>query len=117
MPLTLTQNTALKAFIEGDPSLSLFPATSNGAFLLAAELQNDSTAVVWRTSVLESEYTSDESGEGTNWDWSEYISRSVGEKAGYARMFSTGSINPSKENIRQGFADVFSGGAAGSIAQ
>ena len=119
MALTTEQLSALKVLIEANPTWMAYPHTSDGAFQIALDLQAvaNPAYVVWRTSVSEDEYTNDTSWKGTNWDWSEYISRSIGEKAGYERMFWSGSIDPSKANIRQGFVDVFSGGQADSVAQ
>ena len=108
--LTPAQQATLKTYIEANPTWMAYSHNSDGAFQIADDLQADSTFIVWRTNVSEMEFTNDESSEATNWNWSDYISRSVGEKAGYDRMFREGYVNPSKPNIRQGFVDVFSGG-------
>lgn len=68
-----------------------------------------STTYVWRTSVSEQEIVSEESPEGTFWDWTAYISRSDAERMTWERIFQGGTINPSLLNIRQGIADIFSG--------
>ena len=82
---------------------------------------------VWRSSVTQAEYVGDVSVDGTSWSWTSYIGRSQGERDGWRELFAettpTGgigaaparSVNPSKANVRQGVADIFSG--AGGTAQ
>ena len=112
MILDTTQAATLKTFIEANPTWMALPHNSDGAFQIAEELTFVAVPdfIVWRTSVTEMEFTNEESSEGTNWDWSAYISRSVGERDGFARMFKDGFVNAAKPNIRQGFIDIFSGG-------
>ena len=113
MALTNAQLILLKAEILADPVLSAQPMTPDGAFAIAAAMNLEAVPsyYAWRTAISESEVTSQTSGEGTTWSWSSYISRSVGEQNGWGRMFSvTGSVNASNPNIRQGMADIFSGG-------
>jgi hypothetical protein len=59
-------------------------------------------ADAWRTSM-----TLDEVLAGVT--WTEYIARTQGERDAFDMMTSTGTINPARVNIRQGFADIFSG--------
>lgn len=111
--LTTEQKLTLKTFVEADPTLSLIPQTLDGAFELAIRLQDDASPDfwVWKTSLHEHEITGDTSPDGTVWSWTAYIARSVGERDGWVRMFNTSlTINPSLPNVRQGIADVFSGG-------
>ena len=119
MALTALQKAILKAYIEANGTWMAYANNGDGAVQIALDLQAEATPayVVWRTSVPEEEYTEDTSWQGTNWSWTEYISRSVGEKFGYGRMFWNGSIDPSKANIRQGFVDVFSGAGQSSVDQ
>ena len=53
MALTTAQKTALKAAILADPVLSAFPQTSDGAYAIAAALNELASPafVVWRTDV------------------------------------------------------------------
>ena len=107
--LTAAQQVTLKAYIELNATWMAYTHNADGAFQIADDLQADSSFIVWRSNVSETEFTNDESSEATNWSWTGYIARTVAEKAGYDRMFREGFINPSKPNIRQGFVDVFSG--------
>ncbi|MEZ0137377.1 MAG: hypothetical protein AB9Q17_02380 [Candidatus Reddybacter sp.] len=119
MTLTPVQKATLKTYIEANPTWMAYSHNADGASQIAEDLQAiaDPVFTVWRTSVSEDEYTASTSREATDWSWTEYISRSIGEKAGYERMFNTGSIDPSKPNIRQGFVDVFSGGQQAAVDQ
>lgn len=107
--LNTTQQATLKVFIEANPTWMAYVHNTDGAFAIAEELQNESTTVVWRTNVTESEITNNISDEATSWDWTEFIGRNAGEQRGYERMFRTGTIDVSKPNVRQGFIDIFSG--------
>lgn len=113
MALTSAQQAALKADILADPVLAAYPDDSDGAFAIAAAY--DLPAVpdywVWRTMVTEHEITDEVSPESTTWSWVAYIARNPGEHNGWARMFnSSETINPSLPQVRQGMADIFSGG-------
>ena len=71
---------------------------------------------VWKSDVTQSAYVGEASVDGTSWSWTIFIGRSQGERDGWREMFAdTKSVNPSKLNIRQGVADIFSG--AGGLAQ
>lgn len=117
--LTPAQQATLKAYIEADGTLNALPHNSDGAFAIAEALKADASPdfIVWRTSVAEREFTDDTSGEGTTWSWPAFIARSVGEQAGWTAMFRNGTINAAKANVRQGFADIFSGAANSAPAQ
>lgn len=113
MPLTAAQNLSIKNDILASPDLNAFPNTMDGAYGIA-ELYNKPASpdfVVWKTRLHEQEITSLTSAEGTVWSWPAFISRSVGEQAGWSRMFNgTYVIDPSLAQIRNGIADIFSGG-------
>ena len=118
MSLTPAQLPVLKADILADPVLAAIPNTSDGAFQIAEVYKLDAVPDfwAWRTSVSQSECVGVTSIDGTNWSWTIYIARSVGERDGWREMFAdTGSINPSRPNVRQGLQDIFSG--AGGLAQ
>ena len=104
MALTTTQLQALKAEINADPVLSVQPLNSDGAFFIANELNKLASPafIVWRTNVP----TSDVKKAVV---WTEYIGRSAGEQNAFALMISNGIVNASDANVRQGFADIFSG--------
>ena len=111
MALTLSQQATLKTYIENNATWMAYPHNSDGAFQIADDLQADSNPIyiVWRSSVSEDEITGDTSSEATVWDWPEFIGLTVGEQGGYSRMFRNGSVDASKPNVRQGFADIFNG--------
>lgn len=113
MPLTTPQLQAIKAEINADPTLSAYPLSSDGAFYIAAALNQEASPafLVWRTSVPLEEITSN------GFTWTLVDSLSVGTARIWEWMFDNGSrsINPSKANIRQGIADVWSG-TAGKLA-
>lgn len=107
MQLTLTQLAVLKADITNDPTLNAFPHDPDGASAVAA-LYN-LTAVpdhwVWRTRITAREVRD-------SVVWTEYIGRSVGEKAAFEMMMTDGEINGASPNIRSGITDIFSGASA-----
>jgi len=115
--LTAGQQATLKTYIEANPVWMGYAHNSDGAYQIAIDLQADSSFVVWRTNVPETDYTNEESSEATNWSWVVYMDSSVSERAGYDRMFLNGFVNPSKVNIRSGFMDIFSSGQPPVVAQ
>lgn len=113
MILTASQKQALKQFIDSDPELSAIPNTYDGAFEIAERLKQEASPDfwVWRTSVSKEEIVSMPSRAGTSFTWAGtgFIGRSQGEIACWEQLFSTGHCNPSLVNVRQAFADIFSG--------
>jgi hypothetical protein len=111
--LTPAQLQTLKAYIDADPTLSAQPLNSDGAFFIAAELNKEANPafVVWRTNVPLEEITSN------GFTWTLVDALNVGSARIWEWMFDNEarSINPSKANIRQGIADVWSG-TAGKLA-
>lgn len=113
MPLTTAQNAAIKADILANPDLNAFPNTVDGAYEMAVVYNKIASPdfIVWKVRLHEQDITSLTSAENTVWSWPAFITRSVGEQAGWARMFNgTYTINPSLTQIRNGIADIFSGG-------
>jgi hypothetical protein len=120
MALTTEQKTAVKADIEGDVVLNAFPNNSDGAFAIAAIYNTLASPDTWgwRTYVSKNEITSSAGPEGTTFSFPQLIARTAGEQFGWRELFNgTESCNPSLPNVRQGFADVFSGAQAGPTAQ
>lgn len=67
---------------------------------------------VWKTSITQEELTNSEGPEGTtfNWTGNGFITRTSGEHAAWSAIFGRGGrVDPSKANVRQAFADIFSG--------
>lgn len=125
MPLTLAQKQALKADIiaASDPecvALEASPTNSDLAFAVK-DLYNAAASPdywVWRTSLTKHAVTSETSVDATTFSFPQLIARTVQEQFGWQELWnSTLSCNPSLPNVRQGFADVFSGAQAGPTAQ
>ncbi len=66
---------------------------------------------VWRSGVGSSEIMNAVTWSGTGG----FIGRSQGERDCLALMLSRGSVEPWRTNIRQGFADVFSGAQQAAV--
>lgn len=110
MALTPQQLAALKAHIEADPALAAQPNNSDGAFAIAAALNQPAapTFVVWKSSLALETITSN------RFEWVEVDSLSVGKARIWEWMFGNParSINPSKDNVRAGIMEVWKGTAA-----
>lgn len=120
MPLTNAQQAALKADIAADPVLNAQPVTSDGyqAIADAYNLIFSPDFWVWRTSVGQLEIVTTTTADGTVWSWPAFIARSQGERDGWREMFADGgSVNAALVNVRQGFADIFSGSTNNASAQ
>jgi hypothetical protein len=103
MHLTTAQLAVLKADI-----LTSFPGAgpdddSNAAIAAAYNFAASPVFRVWKTSLLTMDVKK-------SVVWTEFIGRSAGEREAFIFMLSDGKINPSDVNVRQGIADVFSGG-------
>lgn len=102
--LTAAQQAIVKADIDASGDLNVFPNNSDGAFAIAA-LYNAQAApdfTVWRTNVPTHDIKQAVI-------WTEYISRSVGERSAFELMIADGVVNCADLNIQQGFQDIFSG--------
>lgn len=114
MSLTPAQLQTLKADIAADSVLNAFPNNDDGAFAIAAayNLAASPDYWVWKTSVTKSELVNSTSVDATtfNWTGNGFIGRTVGELTAWQEMFNgSGAVNPSLPNVRQAFADIFSG--------
>lgn len=117
MTLSPAQLATLKAYIDGQPDLSVIPNTTDGAVAIAdlLDLVASPDFLVWRTSVSRDELVGSTSVDGTSFSWtgSGFITRSVGERDAFAAIFSSaGTVNPSMLSVRQAFNDIFSGATA-----
>ena len=112
--LTPAQLATLKADILADPVLAAIPNTSDGAFAIAElyALPANPDFWVWKTYCSKAEFVQTTGPEGTNFNWvgNGFITRSAGEQAAWREIFNGEfACNPSLANVRQAFADVFSG--------
>jgi hypothetical protein len=125
MPLTLAQKQTLKADIiaatdQACVDLEATPTNSDFAFAVAVlyNLTASPDYWVWKSSLSKHSVVSEASVDATTFSFSQLIARTVQEQFGWQELWnSTLTCNPSQTNVRQGFADVFSGAQAGPVAQ
>ncbi len=105
--LTPAQNSTLKAYILNTPELNAIPNNTDGAFAIAAILNQDASPawVVWRTNVTRKEILQN------GFDWTRLDNLSVGKARVWTDIFVDGTINPSKPNVRTGIESVWVGTA------
>lgn len=110
MALTAQQNAAIKAAILADPVLSAFPNNTDGAFGIAALLNQQASPdfYVWRTSVTIGEIMQN------GFDWTRVDNLTVGKARIWEWMVATGTIKPNQSNVRAGVLAVFT--TAGDLA-
>jgi hypothetical protein len=117
--MTPAQQATVKADIENTPALNAFPNNSDGN-LAIAQLYNAAASPdfwVWRNAVAKHEVVGQLSRTGTSFVWAGngFITRSAGELECFNQLFNSSLIcDPSQANVRQAFADIFSG--AGNAA-
>ena len=107
MQLSTAQLQALKTWVIANASGVFDQATANTLNAIASP-----DFWVWRTSVTKAECVQTASVDGTTFNWvgNGFITRSVGEQTAWRELFNhTESVNPSLANVRQAFADIFSG--------
>ena len=116
-PLTTAQNLTLRNSVQADATLNTLPPNGDSAIIIAAAYNAvfSPDFWVWRTNVSKAELTNAPSIDGTvfNWTGSGFIGRSAGEQAAWRELFDAqGNVNPSLDNVRQAFLDIFSGSQA-----
>lgn len=107
--LTPTQLSTLKAAILADPTLANQPQGSDGAFAIAALLNQIAVPdfFVWKSFVSQDEVMLN------GFDWTRVDNLSVGKARIWEWMFqNTGGIDASKSNIRAGIDAVWVGTAS-----
>lgn len=109
--MTPQQLTTLKAAIMADPTLAAMtsgPGTDYNAIALAMSAEASPAFVVWKTNVTRAELQDMDA-----FNWTVVDNLSTGSKYRiWEWMFgTTGSINPSKANIRAGIAATWVGNA------
>lgn len=107
MALTPAQLATLKAAILADSELNAFPMNSDGAFAIAALLNQVASPdwIVWRTTVTRKEILQN------GFDWTRLDNLSVGKARVWSDIFVDGQLNPSKPNVRAGIESVWVGTA------
>lgn len=103
--LTTAQLQALKTAINADPALSSQPNNSDGAFAIAAALNQTASPawVIWRTSVTRQEILQN------GFDWTRLDNLTVGKARIWSDIFVDGVVNPAKPNVRAGIEAVWVG--------
>ena len=111
--LTPAQNATIKAAILADPTLNAQPNNSDGAFAIAAALNQNAVPdfFVWRTSVTPIEIMQN------GFDWTRIDNLTVGKARIWEFMMSTGVVNPSLANVRSGINATFTSGADAATRQ
>lgn len=106
--LTTEQLVGLRDAILADPVLAAEPMDSDGAFAIAAALNQLASPdfIVWRTAVPVDEIMSN------GFVWTAVDGLTAGKARIWEWMAGLGVINPSKTNIRQGLVDCFGAGSA-----
>ena len=110
MALTTQQKQTLKAAIDADPALASLPNNSDGAFAIAAILNQTASPAyyVWRTEIQIDEVMQN------GFDWTRVDNLTVGKARIWDWMMTTGTLVPSRSNVRAGVLAVF--GTAGDLA-
>lgn len=106
--MTPEQLATLKAYIAADPVLSAYPMNSDGAFEIAAALNQPAnpTFYVWSESVSLASIVNN------GFDWVRVDNLSVGKARIWDWMFADGFVNAAKANVRAGIAEVWKGTVA-----
>lgn len=116
-PLSTAQQTALKAAAVADPVANAY-VQSGDDVALAAWFNAPGACVVWKSSVPVGDIYENTSSTGTNWEWTTYISSTTTqERDAWREMTRTGSIKSSLQQVRDGWAKIFSGTGAAVVAQ
>jgi len=106
--LTTQQIATLRAAVMSEPTITNLVATADD-IAIAAWLNTPTVEKCWKTCLDIAEVH-------TIMDWTEFIGRSVAEKAAFTCMFVMGFVNPSAANIRSGLNDIFSGTGVKPVA-
>lgn len=114
---TEAQRQALKSHVNATSSLiSLFQAGDFEA--LANALNTNSTPAFWvyKTSVTKQDFCCAVGPDGSLFNWSVYIARSLQELRAWDEQFSSGAMDPSLPNVPSAIRDIFSGSGASVVA-
>lgn len=104
MALTDAQLVTFKADLDANTDPAITQAITDGTNNVIAGWYNDDKTgyYVWRTNITTAEVKDVV-------DWTEFIGRSSGERGAFMLLIEDGIVNAGKTNVRQGFADIFSG--------
>lgn len=121
--LTAAQLAALRTFFQNDASMaalrSAVGTASEDRTAIAAAFNaqsGDANPWVFRTRVSKHEVTNEASADGTTFSYTAYINRSVAERDGWREVWNTSlTCDPTLPNVRQAFADIFSGAGGAAM--
>lgn len=118
--LSTPQQQALKAAALADPVASQYvtsPSPENDR-ALADWFNAAGACIVWKSSVPVGDIYEKTSSTGTNWEWTTYISSTtVQERDAWREITRSGAIKPALQQVRDGWAKIFSGAGASVVAQ
>ena len=99
--LTPTQRQTLKAFIDADPVLSAIPNTIDGSYACAEQVNAAAVPAftVWRGQMPVTDI------EQNGFAWNQLDSVPAAKYRIWERLTASGTINPSKANVRSGIND------------
>lgn len=116
--LTTAQLQTLKAAIDADGALAAQPNNSDGAFAIAAVLNQLASPdyYVWRSNVGRADVYNTVGDGASTWDWTIYKNQSVSEQNAWTQIFMGDQANFGQLNVRVGIGKIFTG-SAGANAQ
>ena len=110
--LTTAQLILLKNEASTNPAISAaWNAGDNGLVQIWLNSISSPNYWVYRSNISKDDICNKPSVDETNFSWTIYIARSQGERDAWREIFSiSGTVDATKENVRQAFMDIFSGG-------
>lgn len=115
--LTPAQLSTLKAAALADQTAAGYISAGDDTGL-QAWFNTTTTYVVWRSNLPTRDIYDKISGESTTWDWTTYIGNTTAaERDAWDAMTGVGNVNPSLQNVRDGWNKIFSGTGTAVVAQ
>ena len=119
MALTSAQQATFRTDVkaQGGAIATAYAAKNTDAIAAAYNAAASPDFWIWRAKVTKEEYVNNTSQDATVFDWTVFIGRSQGERDAFGQIFMNvgQSVNPSLPQVRQAFADIFSGAGGASV--
>lgn len=119
MTLTAAQQATFRTDVkaQGGAIAAAYAAKNTDAIAAAYTVIASPAFWIWRANVTKTEYVNATSVDATVFDWTVFIARSQGERDAFGQIFMNAgqSVNPSLTQVRQAFADIFSGAGGLSV--
>ncbi|HZS22276.1 MAG TPA: hypothetical protein VFA63_15005 [Pseudonocardiaceae bacterium] len=118
MPLTSAQQATFRTAVKANQAVAAaYAAKDTDAIAAAYNAVASPDFWIWRANVTKSEYVNNTSQDATVFDWTVFIGRSQGERDAFGQIFMNvgQSVNPSLTQVRQAFADIFSGAGGATV--